>query len=207
MNPHQKKFVSQTEAVFSFLNDRGIQIPCEQELSEKEDREMAFKKKAYHNTELLLKNYRNILWQLDCEVDTIAAELDVPFKDIDALLSSVDAAIGMDDRRIERRLERLSKTRKLLDRVNEALTVLKEKPGNGDLLYQIISLSYISRSEMRQCEIIDQLNISKRHFYRLGEEAVSIISLRLWKGYHFYSFWRHKTTTYYRIRKNKDKIM
>ena len=49
MDPHQKKFVSQTEAVFSFLNDRGIQIPCEQELSEKEDREMAFKKKAYHN--------------------------------------------------------------------------------------------------------------------------------------------------------------
>ena len=49
MNPHQKKFVSQTEAVFSFLNDRGIQIPCEQELSEKEDREMAFKKKAYRN--------------------------------------------------------------------------------------------------------------------------------------------------------------
>lgn len=182
MNPHQKKFVSQTEAVFSFLNDRGIQIPCEQELSEKEDREMAFKKKAYHNTELLLKNYRNILWQLDCEVDTIAAELDVPFKDIDALLSRVDAAIGMDDRRIERRVERLSKTRKLLDRVNEALTVLKEKPGNGDLLYQIISLSYISRSEMRQCEIIDQLNISKRHFYRLREEAVNIISLRLWNA-------------------------
>ena len=116
------------------------------------------KKKAYHNTELLLKNYRNMLWQLDCEVDTIAAELDVPFKDIDALLSRVDAAIGMDDRRIERRLERLSKTRKLLDRVNEVLTVLKEKPGNSDLLYQIISLSYISRSEMRQCEIIDQLN-------------------------------------------------
>ncbi len=89
MNPHQKKFVSQTEAVFSFLNDRGIQIPCEQELSEKEDGEMAFKKKAYYNTELLLKNYRNLLWQLDCEVDTIAAELDVPFKDIDALSFSI----------------------------------------------------------------------------------------------------------------------
>lgn len=41
MNPHQKKFVSQTEAVFSFLNGRGIQIPCEQKLSEKEDREAA----------------------------------------------------------------------------------------------------------------------------------------------------------------------
>jgi len=35
MNPHQKKFVSQTEAVFSFLHDRGIQIPDEQGLSEK----------------------------------------------------------------------------------------------------------------------------------------------------------------------------
>ena len=96
MNPHQKKFVSQTEAVFSFLHDRGILIQDEQELSEKEEREMAFQKKAYHNTELLLKNYRNILWQLDCEVDTIAAELDVPFNDIDALLSRVDAAMSVD---------------------------------------------------------------------------------------------------------------
>ena len=45
MNTHQKKFVSQTDAVFSFLHDRGIQIPDEQVLSEKDEREMAFRRR------------------------------------------------------------------------------------------------------------------------------------------------------------------
>ncbi len=36
------------------------------------------------------------------------------------------------------------KSRLLLDRVNEALTVLKKKPENGERLYQLIYLTYIA---------------------------------------------------------------
>lgn len=179
MNHHHRKTVSQTEAVFSFLHDRGVHLPNE-ETSQENSQKKCLQQMAYHNTKLLLKNYRNILWQVGCEIDTIAAELNLPLTNLDALLSRVDAAIGMEDKRVEHQLDRLSKTRQLLDRINEALSVLQMKPGNGKLLYQLIYLTYIDQDERRQCDVLEELNISKRHFYRLKEEAISIISLRLW---------------------------
>ena len=179
MNHHQKKTISEAKAIYAFLNEKGIQISGEGSSPEQTKR-ARLQQVAYHNTKLLLKNYRNILWQVDCEIDTIAAELNLPLAKLDALLSRVDAAIGMDNKRIERQLDRLSNTRQLIDRINEALTALQMKPGNGKLLYQLIYLTYIDQDEHRQIDVLEELKISKRHFYRLKEEAINIISLRLW---------------------------
>jgi len=168
---------SNDEAVLSFLRERGIladESITPQQVEEKK------RKEAYHNTLLLLSNYRNILWQTDSELDTIAAELNLPLQKLDAVLSSIDAEIGMENRRLELRLERLAKTRQLLDRINDALTTLKYKPDNGPLLYDLIFLTYISEEKLHQTDVLYRLNISRRHYYRLKEQAVSIISLRLW---------------------------
>ena len=129
------------------------------------------------STLLLLSNFRNILWQTDSELDIIAAELNLPLQKLDAVLSRIDAEIGMENRRLELRLERLAKTRQLLDRINDALTSLKYKPDNGPLLYDLI---YLSEEKLHQTDILYRLNISRRHYYRLKEQAISIISLRLW---------------------------
>jgi hypothetical protein len=86
----------------------------------------------------------------------------------------------MENRRLELRLERLAKTRQLLDQINDALTSLKHKPGNGQLLYDLIYLTYIAEDKMRQTDVLFRLNVSRRHYYRLKEQAISIISLRLW---------------------------
>ena len=139
-------------------------------------------KQAYHNTLLLLSNYRNILWQTDCEIEAIASELNVPLNNLDALLSRVDAEIGMENRRLELNLERLAKTRQLLDRINDALTALKRKPDNGPLLYDLIYMTYISDEKLLQTDVLFRLNISRRHYYRLKEQAINIISLRLWSS-------------------------
>ena len=168
---------SNDEAVLSFLRERGIladESITPQQVEEKK------RKEAYHNTLLLLSNYRNILWQTDSELDTIAAELNLPLQKLDAVLSRIDAEIGMENRRLELRLERLAKTRQLLDRINDALTSLKYKPDNGPLLYDLIYLTYISEEKLHQTDILYRLNISRRHYYRLKEQAISIISLRLW---------------------------
>ena len=168
---------SNDEAVLSFLRERGIladESITPQQVEEKK------RKEAYHNTLLLLSNYRNILWQTDSELDTIAAELNLPLQKLDAVLSRIDAEIGMENRRLELRLERLAKTRQLLDRINDALTTLKYKPDNGPLLYDLIYLTYISEEKLHQTDVLYRLNISRRHYYRLKEQAVSIISLRLW---------------------------
>ena len=168
---------SNDEAVLSFLRERGIladESITPQQVEEKK------RKEAYHNTLLLLSNYRNILWQTDSELDTIAAELNLPLQKLDAVLSRIDAEIGMENRRLELRLERLAKTRQLLDRINDALTTLKYKPDNGPLLYDLIYLTYISEEKLHQTDVLYRLNISRRHYYRLKEHAINIISLRLW---------------------------
>ena len=170
---------SNDEAVLSFLRERGIladESITSQQIEEKK------RKEAYHNTLLLLSNYRNILWQTDSELDTIAAELNLPLQKLDAVLSRIDAEIGMENRRLELRLERLAKTRQLLDRINDALTSLKYKPDNGPLLYDLIYMTYIGEEKLLQTDVLYRLNISRRHFYRLKEQAVSIISLRLWSA-------------------------
>ena len=170
---------SNDEVVLSFLRERGIladESITPQQVEEKK------RKEAYHNTLLLLSNYRNILWQTDIELDTMAAELNLPLQKLDAVLSRIDAEIGMENRRLEFRLERLAKTRQLLDRINDALTTLKYKPDNGPLLYDLIYMTYIGEEKLLQTDVLYRLNISRRHFYRLKEQAVSIISLRLWSA-------------------------
>ena len=170
---------SNDEAVLSFLRERGIladESITPQQIEEKK------RKEAYHNTLLLLSNYRNILWQTDSELETIAAELNLPLQKLDAVLSRIDAEIGMENRRLELRLERLAKTRQLLDRINDALTSLKRKPDNGPLLYELIYLTYIGEEKLVLNDILYRLNISRRHYYRLKEQAVSAISLRLWSA-------------------------
>ena len=178
-----KRTALSAEAVLSFLRNQGI-LAENSTLSEEMIREAQEKKQkqAYHNTLLLLSNYRNILWQTDCEIEAIASELNVPLKNLDALLSRVDAEIGMENRRLELNLERLAKTRQLLDRINDALTALKRKPDNGPLLYELIYMTYISNEKLLQTDVLFLLNISRRHSYRLKEQAINIISLRLWSS-------------------------
>jgi hypothetical protein len=74
----------------------------------------------------------------------------------------------------------VKKSRLLLDRFNEALTVLREKPGNGELMYQIIFLTYITSEDFNHTAIIYKLKISSRHYYRIRQQAINILSIRLW---------------------------
>ncbi|MBQ3702030.1 MAG: hypothetical protein II885_04655 [Oscillospiraceae bacterium] len=179
MDNNPLRTASNAEAVLSFLRDRGVlenESITPQQVKEKKQ------KQAYHNTLLLLTNYRSILWQTESELETVAAELNLPLQKLDAVLSRIDAEIGMENRRLELRLERLAKTRLLLDRINDALTALKYKPGNGQLLYDLIYMTYIAEEKMLQSDVLFRLNISRRHYYRLKEQAISLLSLRLWSA-------------------------
>lgn len=138
--------------------------------------------RAYHNTELLLKHYRDIVWLMECFPDTIAEELEEPLQNIDELIDRLDLEMAKDNRRIENRMKSLEATRLMLDRVNDALTVLKKKPRDGELLYELIRLTYIDSERLTHNELLYRLNMSSRQYYRYKEQAFSIISLRLWSA-------------------------
>jgi len=68
----------------------------------------------------------------------------------------------------------------LLDLFNEAMTILKLKPGNGQMMYNIIYNTYVIPEKLTHAQLIYRLDISTRHYYRLRQQAINILSLRLW---------------------------
>jgi len=88
--------------------------------------------------------------------------------------------VALGNAKLEHRLLSIRKSRLLLDRINEALTVLRHKPGNGELMYNIIFQTFITPDKPSHTDILYRLDISERHYYRLRQQAVNILSIRLW---------------------------
>lgn len=76
----------------------------------------------------------------------VAAELDEPFEGVDKLIDQMDLEIALGNRKLENRMEGIVKSRLLFDRVNEALTVLSHKPGDGQKLYDVIYHTEVTSS-------------------------------------------------------------
>ena len=174
----QAEPISSADAVIQFLTHRGIlgdtRIDDERARAIKQQKT----KNAYHNTLLLLKHYRTIAWL----PDTIAQELDQPFDRLDELLDRLDMEMAIGNKKLENRLAGIEKSRMILDRVNEALTILKKKPEDGQKLYELIYLTFIAPETLNHSELLYRLNLSSRHYYRCREQAINILSLRLWSS-------------------------
>ena len=173
---------SKTDAIINLLTRRGL--VGDKNINNDVVRKVQQKKKrnAYHNTHSLLKQYRNISWLLECFPDTVAEAIEHSFETVDELIDRVDIEVTLGNRKLENRIENIKKTRLVLDRVNEALTVLKKKPDDGERLNELIYLTYISHEILNHNELLYRLNLSSRHYYRLREQAILIISLRLWSA-------------------------
>ena len=176
----QNEFSPQTEQLIALLERRGI-VEDPSIVNEKaRQAEQALRRNMYHNTQMMLKHYRDIVWALECFPEQVAEELDRPLKDLDALLSMVDTQLAMGNTRLEHRMLTIKQSRLLLDRINDALTVLRQKPGNGEMMYNIIFQTFVTPDKLTHQEILYRLDISDRHYYRLRQQAVNILSIRLW---------------------------
>ena len=124
----------QAEQILSLLERRGIVE--DQSITSKKAREaeQELRRNMYHNTQMMLRHYRDIVWALECFPQQVAEELDRPLHDLDALLSAVDTQIAMGNAKLEHRMLGIQKSRLLLDRINDALTVLRHNPGNGEMM-------------------------------------------------------------------------
>ena len=178
----EAQIAEKSQAFINLLTQRGIlanpKVTDEKirAARQKKDRD------SYHNTLLLLQNYRTLVWVMECFPETVAEELDRPFSDVDELLEQMDLQLTMGNRKLENQLEGAKKSRLLLDRVNEALTVLRQKPRNGDDLYKLIYLTYIGPETLSHRELIYRLAMSSRQYYRFREQAITILSIRLWSA-------------------------
>ena len=147
----EKRIQAQSDAFITLLTKRGILGDSQIDDAQKRAARQEKTKNCYHNTLMLLQHYRTLVWMLECFPETI-----------------------------ESRMQGMQKSRLLMDRLNEALTVLRKKPDNGERLYNLIYTTYIAPEALNHQEVLYRLNLSSRNFYRYRQQAISILSIRLW---------------------------
>lgn len=82
----EKKMRGQSDVFVSFLTKRGLLGDTKIDDERVRAAQKAKKKNSFHNTQLLLKHYRNIAWMIECFPGSIAEDLNKPFSGIDELL-------------------------------------------------------------------------------------------------------------------------
>ena len=176
------KLQAQSASIVDYLKRKGIVEDTHIDNEKIRKAQQSKAQKAYHNTEVLLNQYRMVVWVLECIPGEIAAELLGPVKDIDVLAEKLDLHMSLDNKRVESRVNAMMKTRFLVDRIHEALTILRKKPGNGEELYSIIYTTYIDPVERKHEEILAKLGMTTRTYYRLRKDAITLLSCRLWSA-------------------------
>ena len=169
----ETKLSQQSAAFIELLTKRGILGDSSIDDDRVRQAKKEKKKSMYHNTLLLLQHYRTILWTLECFPSSVAEELDRPLKDLE---------LGMNNRKLEGRMESVRRSRLLVDRLNDAVSILKSKPVNGNKMYDIIYMTFLGPDKLMHEELLYRLDISARHYYRLRTQAINIIALRLWSA-------------------------
>jgi hypothetical protein len=178
----ESKLSEQSAAFIELLTKRGILEDARIDDDRIRQAKKEKKKNMYHNTFLLLQHYRSILWTLECFPANVAEELDRPLQDLDTLLDRLDLELGLNNRKLESRMESIRRSRLLVDRLNEAVSILKTKPVNGHKMYDIIYMTFLGPDKLTHEELLYRLDISSRHYYRLRTQAINIIALRLWSA-------------------------
>ena len=180
----EEKSLSEKSAAFvQYLTRRGYLISQTAINDDAEQRRREMAKRAYHNTELLLESYRDMVWAVESIPDQIASELEMPFATLDELIDRIDLEISMENKAMEGRIHSITESRLLIDRMNEAISVLKKKPKDGELLYRVIYETYMGDEIYESVyDLFYKLSMTRRKYYELRKKAIRLISLRLWSA-------------------------
>lgn len=173
---------AQDKLVVDYLTERGILLDLDIDDPQKRKRERVQTKKLYHNTMLLLENYRDIMWAMECIPDELGSVLNSRLGNLDTIIEKIDIQMSMENMRLESRLKSIVKSRLLLEQLNESIEFLKRKPGEGEMLYNVIYATYIASKAESIFEVIDSLGLTKRRYYSFRNRAISLISMRLWSA-------------------------
>lgn len=144
----------------------------------------------FHNTELLLKNYRDVVWSLEVSVfhanNSFLEEYGSTLEDF--LDMSYAAGMEVEDSDIATRMKSMNRSRNMLRVIDSAVDLLWKKHRNGKIYYWVLYYSYLSPQGLGSiAEFVDKLSsyakdMSRRTCFRRRDEAILQLGRLLW-GY------------------------
>ena len=144
----------------------------------------------YHDTWMLLRKYRDVVWSLELSVQQVRRQFQIEFgSSIEDFLESIYLA-GVDfvDSGIQEHARSIERSYKMLRLMETAVNLLRSKHKYGETYYWLLYYTYLSPQQYKNTEeIIEQLqphirDISYRTYFRKRKEAIEALSSVLW-GY------------------------
>lgn len=157
-------------------------------LSEK--KEMTKEERLYHNTEILLRHYRDVIFNIQISAEDALQKFDplvggCEMKEF--LEKSYQAGIDVSGIRIEAQVRSMERNKKMINIINSALDLLRKEPNNGEMYYLTLYYTYIHGDKRKKIEdaiacIEDETNesLSRKRYYKLRNKAIEILSYILW---------------------------
>ena len=144
----------------------------------------------FHDTWMLLKNYRDAVWNLELAVQQVRNSFEIEYgNSIEEFLDSMYlAGADIGGSKLESYAKSIERSNKMLNLLNMAVDTLRTKHKHGEQYYWILYYTYLSPQQLQNTdEIIEKLephiiSISRRTYYRKRPEAVQALSAILW-GY------------------------
>lgn len=144
----------------------------------------------YHDTWMLLRKYRDVVWSMELSVQQVRRQFQIEFgSSIEDFLESIYlAGVDFADTGIQEHARSIERSYKMLKLMENAVNLLRSKHKFGETYYWILYYSYLSPSSTKNTEeIIEQLqphiqDISYRTYFRKRKEAIESLSSVLW-GY------------------------
>ena len=154
----------------------------------KTDKNISREEYLYHNTEILLSKYRDVVWSI--EVSAIQAqisfELEMDCKLEEFLEMSYSAGVDLTGTQIQEQIRTLERNKKMLKIIDASIQVLREKEADGDVIYWILYYTYLSKRPCKNIdEIIDRVSekteiISRRTYFKKRKKAIGVLGGILW---------------------------
>lgn len=153
------------------------------------DKQKEYEKKMYHNTEILLKRYRDVVWSM--EVSATQARINFEYEmgcSLDEFLQMSYAA-GMDfsGTDIQEQIRTLERSKKMLNIIKNSVEMLRKRGKYGGTYYWLIYYTYLSEKRLKNVdEIIKKLiektggYMCRKTYYRNRQKAIEQLSTILW---------------------------
>ena len=144
----------------------------------------------FHDTWLLLRKYRDVVWGLELSVQQVKRrfQMEIGSSIEDFLDSLYIAGVDFADNGIQEQARSIEKSYQMLKLLENSVNIMRNKHKKGEMYYWLLYYSYLSPQQYRSVdEIIEMvrphiLDISQRTFFRRRKNAIEALSSILW-GY------------------------
>ena len=145
---------------------------------------------VFHNTQLLLEHYRDVVWSLEVSVFQANVNFQSEFgSTIEEFLElSYEAGLDLPSSDVAARIRSMNKSRNMLRIIDSAVSLLREKYRNGEECYWVLYYTYLSPQSIGTVEdIVEKLSdffqdFSRSTYYRRKNEGIRQLGSLLW-GY------------------------